>query len=707
MPAARPGWRRTRWGGALLRLLGEPVGDAEPSDPVPPGLEETSAEERREARWKARLDNPVDGAVLGPTLNVVGGWAIHEWRRLLGVLVTVNGRPHTFVTEFHERRDVARRWPDFPTAERAGWTAMVDLSGTHASEVVVSAYAFLEPRRRPADGGSPRMGPVRHVGTARCQVRGGSGPSGLPVGDFHQDDVITAGYVRVTGSIQSIEDVATVELRLDGASAGPARATPGGAVDAGAETITTTRFEGVVHVATHVSSVTLSALVTLVTGRSFELEPWHVDVRPPVTPPRPDAARLAVVRDRTAARLVVLSRVSTPQERRVLVATHDLNLGGGQLYLHDLMRRLARRGVRFALTSPRSGVLVDELEEMGVPVLVTGPTQVADPEGYEAQVSEIGAWAVQHGCSAVLANTAFGFTGADAGLRLGLPLTWAIHESFPFDQFWMEAFGPGVAHEYVVDRARLSLGAASRVVFEAAQTMRFYEQLLAPGAGVVVPYGVDLAAIEEFRDGVDRAALRAELGLGPDTVTMLCMGTIEPRKGQVNLARAFGQSAALRDRDVELVFVGAVPGSVHADELERLVDTLDDDRIRIEPVQPDVYRWYHACDVLVCASDVESLPRSMLEAMAFGRPVASTAVFGIPELVEDGASGWLCRDRDLGALATMLERVGDTGPQDRAAMGARAREVATTRHEPGIYERYYLEQLTGTQAAPAIAGADD
>ncbi|MDX6375502.1 MAG: UDP-glucose:(heptosyl)LPS alpha,3-glucosyltransferase, partial [Nocardioidaceae bacterium] len=102
---------------------------------------------------------------------------------------------------------------------------------------------------------------------------------------------------------------------------------------------------------------------------------------------------------------------------------------------------------------------------------------------------------------------------------------------------------------------------------------------------------------------------------------------------------------------------------------------------------------YHACDVLVCASDVESLPRSMLEAMAFGRPVASTAVFGIPELVEDGVSGFLCRDRDLGALREMLERVGGANREDLTAMGAHARGVVTERHDPAVYERYYLHQL--------------
>ena len=82
-------------------------------------------------------------------------------------------------------------------------------------------------------------------------------------------------------------------------------------------------------------------------------------------------------------------------------------------------------------------------------------------------------------------------------------------------------------------------------------------------------------------------------------------------------------------------------------------------------------------------------------AVAPARPVGSTAVFGIPDLVEDGASGWLCRDRDLGALRAMLERVGATSPRDLAEMGARAREVVTTRHHPEVYERYYLEQLTG------------
>jgi len=632
--------------------------------------------------------------VLSRGLNVVGGWGIHEWRRMQGVVVTVNGLPHTFVTEFFERADVALRWSDFVTVGTAGWSTMLDLEGYEGDEVVVSAHALLEPKRRGRRLGA-RMGPVVRIGTARCRVDSAAKPSGLPTGHFDQEPFVLSGFVRVSGSIVSAEDVATVELALDGRSVGLARTTPEPTSSSpGDKAVVMTRFASVVEVPSGVASVSMSATLTSMSGEAHELSPWHPEVRPPSRSTRPDAARMDVVRRRGQARLEAQRAAPQTGEPTVLVVTHDLALGGGQLYLHELVLRLLRRGVRFALASPRSGVLTDELEGLGVPVLVTGELQVRDPEAYEAQVLTIAAWAVQHGCHAALANTMTAFTGVDAALRLDLPVTWAIHESYPFGQFWMEAFGAGVAHDYVIERARESLGRASRVVFEAHETLRFYAPLLAPGAGVVVPYGVDLSEIERYREDVDREGLRATLGIGPETLALLCMGTIEPRKCQVNLARAFAGSRPLRGADCELIFVGAVPGQSFTEELRHLVADLGDARVRIEPVQRDIHRWYHGCDVLVSASDVESLPRSMLEAMAFGRPVASAAVFGIPELVEDGVSGFLCRSRDLAALREMLECVAETSRDELVAMGARGRGVVTTRHDPSVYEGYYLEELT-------------
>ena len=85
--------------------------------------------------------------------------------------------------------------------------------------------------------------------------------------------------------------------------------------------------------------------------------------------------------------------------------------------------------------------------------------------------------------------------------------------------------------------------------------------------------------------------------------------------------------------------------------------------------------WYGVSDFLVCASDVESLPRTVLEAMAWERPVLATRVFGLPELIDDGRTGWLCEPRDIEALATGIDRALSTGPEERAAVGRAAREL--------------------------------
>ena len=66
------------------------------------------------------------------------------------------------------------------------------------------------------------------------------------------------------------------------------------------------------------------------------------------------------------------------------------------------------------------------------------------------------------------------------------------------------------------------------------------------------------------------------------------------------------------------------------------------DRVVIMPLTSNPYGWHVAADLLVCASDNESLPRVILEAMPFGTLVVSTDVFGSPESVEDATSPGTC-----------------------------------------------------------------
>jgi colanic acid/amylovoran biosynthesis glycosyltransferase len=76
---------------------------------------------------------------------------------------------------------------------------------------------------------------------------------------------------------------------------------------------------------------------------------------------------------------------------------------------------------------------------------------------------------------------------------------------------------------------------------------------------------------------------------------------------------------------------------------------------------------------ILSSSDADGIPVSLMEAMAAGLPVVSTSISGIPELVEDGVSGFLVQPSDESALASAIEKLA----QDRtvrAEMGQKGRQ---------------------------------
>ena len=88
-----------------------------------------------------------------------------------------------------------------------------------------------------------------------------------------------------------------------------------------------------------------------------------------------------------------------------------------------------------------------------------------------------------------------------------------------------------------------------------------------------------------------------------------------------------------------------------------------------------------AARALILPSFAENMPIVIMEAMALGRPVISTYIAGIPELVEPGTTGWLVPASDEAALAEVM-REALTAPADKlAAMGATGRARIIERHD--------------------------
>jgi D-inositol-3-phosphate glycosyltransferase len=302
-------------------------------------------------------------------------------------------------------------------------------------------------------------------------------------------------------------------------------------------------------------------------------------------------------------------------------------------------------------------------------------------------------------------NTMGAFIGADLARRLQIPAVWAIHESYPPGEYWHAAYGPAGSDPYVRAQAVETLADAAALVFEADATRRQYEPYADGRRLLTVPYGITVADVDRYRADADRTALRRANGIPDDATLLLCMGTYEPRKGQGALATAFAQIAD-QFPETMFAFVGDT-GGPYAEAVRDVVGRLGlSDRVRLVPVVADIYAWYLMADALVSASDVESLPRSVLEAMAFETPVLAASVFGLPELITDGVTGLLCAPRDIDALVEGLRRLLTLEPDRRAEIGSAGAKLIRERHDASIYAGVYRVLLRGLLDDPRALPRD-
>ncbi|MEM6569319.1 MAG: glycosyltransferase family 4 protein [Planctomycetota bacterium] len=191
-----------------------------------------------------------------------------------------------------------------------------------------------------------------------------------------------------------------------------------------------------------------------------------------------------------------------------------------------------------------------------------------------------------------------------------------------------------------------------------------------------VYYGLDPAPFEEAARTTDVAAVRASLGLAPDDVVFVCVARFAPQKAHEVLLDA---AAKARESDprIKLLLVGDDPfgdGRTRAETVARDLEL--GDAAVFTGIRRDVPDLVAASDVFCMASRWEGLGLVFLEAMAASRPVLSTNVSAIPEVVVDGATGRLVPPDDPEAMAAaMVELAADPALRSRLGTAGHARAV--------------------------------
>jgi glycosyltransferase involved in cell wall biosynthesis len=191
-------------------------------------------------------------------------------------------------------------------------------------------------------------------------------------------------------------------------------------------------------------------------------------------------------------------------------------------------------------------------------------------------------------------------------------------------------------------------------------------------------------------NAVDPSFFDIEASPRPDEPPqLLCVGGISPRKNQNALIRALDPLAA--KRTFKLKFLGAImPVHPYKEEFLELLKArpwcVHDGFANREKLKTQ----FRQASLLILPSREDNCPLTVLEAMAAGVPVVAAKVGGVPDLIEEGQTGWFCDPLAGESMASAVEKV----LADRAAaaeLAVAAKKRARERFHPTVVAQRHVE----------------
>lgn len=181
---------------------------------------------------------------------------------------------------------------------------------------------------------------------------------------------------------------------------------------------------------------------------------------------------------------------------------------------------------------------------------------------------------------------------------------------------------------------------------------------------------------------VDLPEPRLKRDLSDEVFQIGFVGRLEPVKNPKVLLEVLGilQSKGI---SAELWLIGdgserdLIETYIHEHGLEN--------RVHLLGYQDDPSKFIRRCHVYIQPSLSEGFGLAIVEAMGCGLPVIATATGGVPEIVQDGITGWIIENHDVETITTALLKAWQLGSDQLLEMGKRARGSVANRFEPINY----------------------
>lgn len=168
---------------------------------------------------------------------------------------------------------------------------------------------------------------------------------------------------------------------------------------------------------------------------------------------------------------------------------------------------------------------------------------------------------------------------------------------------------------------------------------------------IVVPNSVDTDFFKPAQDKKEKDKLKKQFGFSENV--LVYMGRVSYEKSIDVVMRAMSV-IALKARDSTFVIIGGGPEKEKLEDLAKRLGIEKHVRFLGFLYGSELVHALQASDLFVTASKSENFPLSVIESMASGLPVVAVSALGLPEIVEDGRSGFLVTQNNPEEIAACV-----------------------------------------------------